>query len=167
MDKIVNIAGESEIPEGWYFKRYLNTTYGVWGTPVTTVVITDSPSSDDLHENNPNFNHVDSSDLLGDGAIYAEQDYGEYHPHYYQTESGIQPWDVIKTFNLDYWRGSMVAYLCRMGQKPGNSELDDMRKVYTFAAERIRQLETEAAPVKVLHRCIQGQCNEHAGDSPE
>jgi hypothetical protein len=71
---------------------------------------------------------------------------GELHPDYYQTASGLDPWAVIKMFELDYWRGSMVAYLLRMGRKPGNSELEDMRKVYTFAAERLRQLEEEAYP---------------------
>jgi len=84
---------------------------------------------------------------------------GEYHPHYYQTESGMDPWDVIKAFNLDYWGGTMVAYLCRAGRKPGESELSDLRKVLTFAGERIRQLEADQSQ---NHICVQGLCNEHA-----
>jgi hypothetical protein len=70
-----------------------------------------------------------------------------HHPDYYQTDGGLNAWTVIKEFDLDYWRGSMVAYLLRMGRKPGESELDDMRKVYTFAAERVKQLEEEVRRV--------------------
>src|SRR5271167_701756 len=44
----------------------------------------------------------------------------ELHPSYYQTASGLDPWDVVKAFNLDYWRGTAVVYLLRAGRKFGD-----------------------------------------------
>jgi hypothetical protein len=67
----------------------------------------------------------------------------EFHPDYYKTDSGLEPWDVIKAFELDYWRGSVVAYLLRAGRKFNENELVDLEKAYTFLAERIRQLKVE------------------------
>lgn len=71
---------------------------------------------------------------------------GELHPEYYQTESGMQPWDVIKAFRLDYWKGTVVAYLCRAGRKSATSEIEDVRKAWTFLGEHLRELEKHTFP---------------------
>lgn len=51
--------------------------------------------------------------------------------------------NVIETNRLDYWKGSVVAYLLRAGRKFNENELVDLEKAYTFLAERIRQLKVE------------------------
>lgn len=75
---------------------------------------------------------------------------GELHPEYYRNR-GVEPWDLIKAFELDYWRASAVAYLCRAGLKgddPETGEIDDLRKAMTFIAERIRDLERKKYPLR-------------------
>jgi Protein of unknwon function (DUF3310) len=72
--------------------------------------------------------------------------YGELHPDYYKGGNGIEPWDIIKAFKLDYWRGTAVAYLCRAGRK--DPEISDLRKAYTFIGERIRELELQEQQAK-------------------
>jgi hypothetical protein len=95
----------------------------------------------------------------------------ELYPDYYTGgEDDLEPWDVIKAFNLDYWRATALVYVIRAGRKPGNSEADDLRKAYTFLGERLDQL---AEPKKMpaheyplddpRHRCVQGLCDDHAG----
>jgi hypothetical protein len=73
----------------------------------------------------------------------------EIRPDYYKGKNDLEPWDVIKAFDLDYWRATAVAYLCRAGLKddePTLSEIADLRKAYTFIGERIRQLTAEFKP---------------------
>jgi hypothetical protein len=59
----------------------------------------------------------------------------------------MQPWDVIKAFHLDYWRGTAVAYLLRAGRKPGdnggNGAISDIRKAWTVLGELLHELEDE------------------------
>lgn len=172
-EKIINATVDQniDIPDGWHVKRILSTS--IWGKPTSVLITDDQPLIPDpaqaegdcyiegpkgsLHIicGEPNGNMLCSFGPEHEGRHSWEPDLdgfpaapAEYHPEYYQTENGLDPWSVIKAFQLDYWRGSMVAYLLRMGDKPGDSELEDMRKVYTFAAERLRQLENEAYPVR-------------------
>ncbi len=58
----------------------------------------------------------------------------------------IQPKDVVAAWRLCWWLGNCLKYLCRRGTKPGESELDDLRKARWFLDERIKQLEAEAEP---------------------
>jgi hypothetical protein len=62
-------------------------------------------------------------------------------PPQYYTRGSIEPWHVIADWGLDYWLGTVVAYLQRAGHKPGCSELDDLLKARATLNERIRQLE--------------------------
>jgi hypothetical protein len=38
-------------------------------------------------------------------------------PGHYATASGMQPWDVIDSFGLDYYTGNVLKYLLRAGKK--------------------------------------------------
>jgi hypothetical protein len=74
--------------------------------------------------------------------------YRELHPDYYQTADGIEPWDVIKAFRLDYWKGTALAYICRAGHK--DDEYEDLRKAWTVLGERLSELEKERHPLHTV-----------------
>lgn len=167
-----------ELPTGWYFKEVVNAR--TLFTPLQ-ILITDQPGD---HPYNPD------NVVYGEGYLDIEEPhvhmaqvngYGntEYHPDYYQTEN-MEPWDIIKEFQLNYWTGTAVSYLCRAGKKPGEPEINDIRKAYTFLSEYLRYLETNSQAARESpgptynlpvddprHRCIQGLCDEHAGPPSE
>jgi hypothetical protein len=188
------------LPDGWYYKKTLNIAPNFGATIMTILITDERESRlynpdnvvyGQLDVEGPYANHyrllcgaADSNGTMcsleshktgpHSWEPYDTEDVkikrGEHHPEYYQTESGMEPWDVIKTFNLDYWRATAVVYLCRAGSKPGNPEIDDIRKAYTFLGERLRQLDREDQEDKLTaekaqaHSCTQGPCNEHAGN---
>ena len=160
-----------DIPQGWYFKRTLYTEPAIplIEVPALTVLITDDPNDMvTFGDTNPNpgmaeyiegrYRDAKAPYPNAWGAPASEfredRNKGELHPEYYQTESGLEPWDVIRAFHLDYWRGTAVAYLLRAGRKPdsegGNGAIDDIRKAWTFLGERLRDLEKEAYPLHVV-----------------
>lgn len=73
----------------------------------------------------------------------------ELHPDYYNVVPGMQPWDIIKAYGLDYWKGTVLAYILRAGRKPGSSEYQDMLKAYTFLGEHLRELEKASHTVVI------------------
>jgi len=58
--------------------------------------------------------------------------------HY--KEAGLQPWDVIDAYGLDFYRGNALKYLLRAGRKDGVPALDDLRKCAHYL-ERIIEIE--------------------------
>jgi hypothetical protein len=60
-----------------------------------------------------------------------------YGPPYYRAPNGLQPWDVIDAFELDYYLGSVAKYLLRAGRKDGASRLGDLWKAQHFLARAI------------------------------
>ena len=52
----------------------------------------------------------------------------------------IQPWDVIKDWQLDYFTGNATKYICRGGRKSGEGNLrsDDLRKAIENLEEAYR-----------------------------
>ena len=166
----LNYQPAFEMEPGWRVKQILNVGPTVFGKQTITILITDEPDDRVYKPENVVYGsgsfvpYGDSSTICGAvrEGLLCNLDPGhltrhswdtedprqdELHPSYYQTESGLQPWDVIKAFRLDYWRGNAVAYLLRAGRKPGdrggNGAIDDIRKAYTFLGERLRQLEEE------------------------
>jgi len=65
-------------------------------------------------------------------------------PVHYAYE--IQPWDVIKDWDLDFWEGNAVKYICRAGGKDGNSRAQDIRK----AIENLKE---------VYQQCLEDEVN--------
>lgn len=163
-EKIIRLLSTKDgtsIPEGWYFKGVLYTEPAIplFGAPVLTILITDDPNDTvTLSDTSPGIaEYIEAK--YGDAAKSSYSNAwgapaGEFRPEYYQTEAGIEPWDVIKAFRLDYWLGTAVAYLLRAGRKPDNKgdngTVDDIRKAWTFLGERLRELEKEEHPAHVV-----------------
>lgn len=59
-------------------------------------------------------------------------------PDYYDGAGGMQPFDVIDAFNLDFYEGNVVKYIIRWRRKNG---VDDLRKARTYIDECIKRAE--------------------------
>ena len=59
-----------------------------------------------------------------------------YNPDHY-TYSDIQPFDVVKAWNLNFFEGNIAKYLCRAGKKPGTEKLTDYKKMQRYLEEMI------------------------------
>jgi hypothetical protein len=55
---------------------------------------------------------------------------------HYINESGIQPWDVIAAWNLDYWEGNVVKYVMRYRNKNGVEDLKKARHYLDYLIQR-------------------------------
>ena len=60
----------------------------------------------------------------------------KHNPEHYQKGS-IQVWDFISDQNLDYFTGNVIKYLCRAGNKNGESELDDLLKAKAYIDKKL------------------------------
>ncbi len=49
--------------------------------------------------------------------------------HYDQS---IEPWDVIAAWDLNFWEGNAIKYICRAGKKKNTPALDDYRKAINY-----------------------------------
>lgn len=61
-------------------------------------------------------------------------------PDYYDGRGGMQPFDVIDAFGLDFYEGNVVKYICRWRKKNG---LEDLLKARTYIDEVIKRAEME------------------------
>jgi hypothetical protein len=52
--------------------------------------------------------------------------------HYAAHE--IQPWDIIEEYQLDFWLGNVIKYVCRHEEKNG---LEDLEKAAHYLAHAI------------------------------
>lgn len=48
---------------------------------------------------------------------------------------------IIEDFSLDFHTGTVVKYLLRSGNKPGNSNLQDLKKAAWYLQRKIDKLE--------------------------
>ena len=60
----------------------------------------------------------------------------KYSPDHYQ-QGNIQVWDFIVDQDLDFLLGNVVKYVCRAGNKEGESRLDDLTKAATYIRKAI------------------------------
>lgn len=44
--------------------------------------------------------------------------------HYNCGSEGMEPWDIIRAWNLDYWEGNALKYLLRWRRKGGVQDLE-------------------------------------------
>lgn len=65
-------------------------------------------------------------------------------PQHYKT-NGIEVWDYIHQNDLCYFKGNVLKYLIRAGSKPGESELDDLRKASVYLNKLISIIENESS----------------------
>ena len=56
------------------------------------------------------------------------------NPPHYQTESGLQPIDVIEKFDLNFNLGNAIKYILRAGKK-GSAQQDLEKAIYYLARE--------------------------------
>lgn len=49
-------------------------------------------------------------------------------PDYYKGKTGLEPKQVIKEFDLDFFLGNVIKYVCRAGKKPGESKVEALLK---------------------------------------
>lgn len=61
-------------------------------------------------------------------------------PEYYR-DSKIEPIDVIEDWDLGFHLGSVIKYIKRCGKKPGNSEIQDLKKIRWYVDRQIKKLE--------------------------
>jgi len=58
-------------------------------------------------------------------------------------DHGIQPWDAIEAWSLDFWEGNALKYICRAGKKESNTAIQDYEKAITYLEECIRRAKDE------------------------
>ncbi|MFJ9413071.1 DUF3310 domain-containing protein [Streptomyces sp. NPDC101227] len=61
----------------------------------------------------------------------------EQGPAHYMTDMGLQPWDVIDAFGLDFYLGNVIKYVLRAGKK--GPALDDLRKAQHYIQKAIEK----------------------------
>ncbi len=59
-------------------------------------------------------------------------------PDYYSGRDGMQPFDVIDAFGLDFYEGNVIKYIVRWRQKNG---IEDLRKARTYLDQVIKRAE--------------------------
>ena len=60
----------------------------------------------------------------------------KYSPSHYQ-KGNIEVWDFIVDQNLGYLEGNIIKYLCRAGDKPQESRIDDLLKAKAYLQKLI------------------------------
>lgn len=63
-------------------------------------------------------------------------------PPYYAGKDGMQPFDVIDAFGLNFYEGNVIKYICRWRNKNG---VADLRKARTYIDQAIARAESEAS----------------------
>lgn len=61
----------------------------------------------------------------------------------YYSSNGISAVDVIRAFNLNFFLGNVVKYVCRCGKKPNTSAIDDLEKAKEYIQFEIDHLNNE------------------------
>lgn len=66
------------------------------------------------------------------------------HPsHYGGADDPFEPIKVIEAWALGFCLGNAVKYIARAGRKPGESELDDLRKARWYLDRQIQRIERD------------------------
>lgn len=61
-------------------------------------------------------------------------------PSHYASSNGLQPFDIIDAFGLDFYEGCVIKYLLRWRKKDG---VDDLKKARHYLDEVIRRAESQ------------------------
>lgn len=65
----------------------------------------------------------------------------EHPAHYGGADNPYEVIKVIEAWGLGFVLGNVVKYVARAGKKPGNSEVQDLKKARDYINKRIEQLE--------------------------
>lgn len=71
----------------------------------------------------------------------SEPDAAVEHPAHYGGDTTYEVIKVIEAWGLGFVLGNVVKYVARAGKKPGNSELQDLKKARDYINKRIEKLE--------------------------
>lgn len=63
------------------------------------------------------------------------------HPAHYQHPSGIEAIEIVRHENFN--RGNAIKYILRAGRKPGESELDDLKKAIWYLEDEVKRIKKE------------------------
>lgn len=74
-------------------------------------------------------------------------------PAYYQGEGGMQPFDVIDAFGLDFYEGNCVKYIVRWRKKGG---IEDLYKARRYIDEVITRAMAADGPAHSATCCDPG-----------
>lgn len=80
-----------------------------------------------------------NSPSFASAATTSDVDNVNHPPHYKQ--GGIETIDVVEAWQLGFHLGNAVKYISRAGKKPGNAELDDLKKARWYLDREIARLE--------------------------
>mgnify|MGYP003148296658 CR=1 FL=1 len=58
-------------------------------------------------------------------------------------DRGLEPWDVISAWGLDFWEGNAIKYICRAGRKENNTAVEDYEKAITYLEECKRKAQED------------------------
>lgn len=64
------------------------------------------------------------------------------HPSHY-NQGKYEAIDVIEDWGLNFSLGSAVKYICRAGNKPGESTIKDLQKAAWYVEREIERLKKE------------------------
>ena len=59
----------------------------------------------------------------------------DIRPNYYNK--GIEVFDIIDTFNLNFYLGNVVKYVCRCQYKNKDKKIEDLIKARTYINKQI------------------------------
>lgn len=76
---------------------------------------------------------------LIDGTVVPDR--AVEHPAHYGGDTTYEVIKVIEAWGLGFVLGNVVKYVARAGKKPGNSELQDLKKARDYINKRIEKLE--------------------------
>ncbi len=74
-------------------------------------------------------------------------------PDYYEAANGMQPFDIIDAYDLDFYEGNALKYLIRWRRKNG---IADLRKAQTYIDEIIKRAIHQDSGDKKAQRCAHG-----------
>ena len=120
-------SGEVENPQ----KTPETENYNI--RPSFTFEIKDVPNdvADILYNTNIDSTSMRASDEIGGPVL---------HPTHY-NQGNIEVWDFIADQDLNFFRGTVVRYICRAGRKVKELEIEDLKKARAYLQREIERME--------------------------
>lgn len=81
--------------------------------------------------------------------MYESNDQMVSHPPHYQSETGLEVFDVIEAFTFDlkgieaWCTGNVLKYICRWKNKNGSQDLEKAQWYLTELIDHVKNLEKE------------------------
>lgn len=73
------------------------------------------------------FRRLQNSDISDDIPELDEPRNKQIGGKHYHKGNGIQPWDIIEAWDLDFWEGNVIKYMLRWKHKDGIQDLEKAR----------------------------------------